>query len=402
MSRAQAARRLDVPAGTLARWERAGLVPLDDDGRWSQGSLNHARVVRGLRSRGRSLAEITRLAADGGLALGYLDTFLPTLTDGWTLEDAAGHVGLEPALVQRLLDALGASGEELLADDDVEMLRAAASALDSGFPLVALLQLVRVYGQAGRRLAEAEVRLFRLYVRDPQVAEGASVLEAADDVKGVGRQLLGLARPLLHHAHDRWLRWSIEQDAVSQVERSLQPEALGGLDRARVAIAFADLAGYTRLTEERGDEEALDVVERFVARVEATLPPRAHVVKTIGDEVMVVGEDPAELLSWAVAQAGGALDEPSSRIGVHVGEVVHRDGDYFGREVNRAARVVARAGGGEVIATAEAMTHGGDDLVGVPIGAVRLKGFAEATELVRVVAGGDGGASRRGRRSTGR
>ena len=60
----------------------------------------------------------------------------------------------------------------------------------------------------------------------------------------------------------------------------------------RVAIAFADLAGYTRLTEEAGELEAVDAVERFVEAVEATLPDDARVIKTIGDEVMIVGSDP--------------------------------------------------------------------------------------------------------------
>jgi adenylate cyclase len=52
----------------------------------------------------------------------------------------------------------------------------------------------------------------------------------------------------------------------------------------RVAIAFADLAGYTRMTEEEGEQTAVDAVERFVAAVEVTLPDEARVIKTIGDE----------------------------------------------------------------------------------------------------------------------
>ena len=60
----------------------------------------------------------------------------------------------------------------------------------------------------------------------------------------------------------------------------------------RVAIAFADLAGYARLTDQRGDEEAVVAVERFVDVVEQTLPVGARVIKTLGDEVMVVGADP--------------------------------------------------------------------------------------------------------------
>ena len=59
----------------------------------------------------------------------------------------------------------------------------------------------------------------------------------------------------------------------------------------RVAIAFADLAGYTRMTEEEGELSAVDAVERFVEAVEMTLPDEARIIKTIGDEVMIVGSD---------------------------------------------------------------------------------------------------------------
>ena len=85
------------------------------------------------------------------------------------------------------------------------------------------------------------------------------------------------------------------------------------------AIAFADLAGYTRLTEEAGEEEALDVVERFVEPVEETLPDDARVIKTIGDEVMVVGADPSALADWAVGfqalstERAAAADRPALR-----------------------------------------------------------------------------------------
>ena len=72
------------------------------------------------------------------------------------------------------------------------------------------------------------------------------------------------------------------------------------LGRMRVAIAFADLTGYTRLTEEQGELEAVDAVERFVEAVQSTLPDDGRVIKTIGDEVMVVGSDPAALTEWAV------------------------------------------------------------------------------------------------------
>src|ERR1035438_5086563 len=99
---------------------------------------------------------------------------------------------------------------------------------------------------------------------------------------------------------------------------------------------------------------------------------------------MVVGSDPAALTAWAVGlQDQLAPGEPPPPIGVHYGEALYRDGDYFGREVNQAARVVARAGGGEVLVTRSVVesAQGHDGLEFIRIGEVRLKGFSEPTEL---------------------
>ena len=164
------------------------------------------------------------------------------------------------------------------------------------------------------------------------------------------------------------------------------------LGRLRVAIAFADLAGYTRLTEEEGEEEALGAVERFVDSVENTLPDEARVIKTIGDEVMIVGSDPGAVVDWAVGFQRLVADRrPLPRIGLHYGPTLYRDGDYYGREVNLAARVAARAAGGEVLVTRPVVDLAGSHLEFERIGEVRLKGFDDATELFLArPAGGDG------------
>ena len=134
-------------------------------------------------------------------------------------------------------------------------------------------------------------------------------------------------------------------------------------------FAFADLAGYTRLTEERGEHEAVDAVERFVDSVQRTLPVGARVIKTLGDEVMVVGSDPVTLTEWAVDfQAQEPPRRSRSRgSGIHYGEAIYRDGDYYGREVNQAARVVARASGGEVLVT-RAVVDEAEGADGLPSG----------------------------------
>jgi adenylate cyclase len=121
-----------------------------------------------------------------------------------------------------------------------------------------------------------------------------------------------------------------------------------------------------------------------VEAVEQTLPHDARVIKTLGDEVMVVGNDPAALAGWAVQlQAQSTRGQPPPRIGIHYGDALYRDGDYFGREVNQAARVVARAAGGEVLVTRPVVdaAGGSDGLSFERIGEVGLKGFTEPTEL---------------------
>ncbi len=93
------------------------------------------------------------------------------------------------------------------------------------------------------------------------------------------------------------------------------------------------------------------MVENFVETVETTLPPEATIVKTIGDEVMVVSPEPASLTEWAVGLLGRFPERPQPRVGIHYADAVYRDGDYFGTHVNLAHRVVSRAQAGEVLVT---------------------------------------------------
>jgi adenylate cyclase len=202
-------------------------------------------------------------------------------------------------------------------------------------------------------------------------------------MEGLVGEVLPFIAPLMGFVHGRFLSHFVEQDVIGHMESDVG-EFGREEGRLRVAIAFADLAGYARLTVERGDEAALDTVERFVVAVEQSLPVDARVTKTLGDEVMVVGPDPAALTEWAVAlQSQAFAEEASVRIGIHYGEALYRDGDYYGRDVNQAARVVARAGGGEVLVTRAVveMASGMDGLEFDRIGEVRLKGFSEPTEL---------------------
>ena len=376
----EVARRVDVRPDTLRRWVREGVIPLDD-GAWTPAAVAHARLVARLRMRGHSLSELRKASRSGRLAYGYVEDLFPSDERTLTLDEAAEEVGLEPALVERLWIAAGLSAASLdeIGEDDLELLRLMASVLDAGFPLVAFLQIARVYGTAMSQIADAEVKLFHLYVHEPMMRDGKPELEIAEAMGGLASELLPLSTPIMERLHERALKHFMEQDVVGHLEVDGADDDLG---RVRVTIAFADLAGYTRLTEEAGEEQALDVVEHFVQAVQDTLPGDARVIKTIGDAVMIVGSDASALVDWAVGfQELQGDTRPVPRIGLHQGPALYRDGDYYGRAVNLASRVGARAAGGEVLVTAPLVEAAGPHLEFTPIGQVRLKGFNEATEL---------------------
>ena len=381
----EAAERAGVRPDTLRRWANTGVVPAPDGDTWSPATVAQARLVARLRDRGHSLDAIREAAKQGRLAQGFIEDLFPTGRATYKYEDVAGDVGIEPALIERLWLALGLPRNALeeLSEEDVQALRYVGSVLDAGFPLVAFLQVARVYGQAMAQIADAETRLFHIYVHEPLMLEGVPASQMAEEMENLARDLLPLASPIMDYMHQRFLQHFMEQDVVGHMEMELDEDT--ELGRLHVSIAFADLAGYTRFTEEEGEEEALSFVERFIEAVTHTLPDDARVIKTIGDEVMVVGSDPVAMTDWAVGFQDLWQERPAARIGIHHGYAIYRDGDYFGRDVNLAARVVARARGGEVLVTGPIIDAADDcsHLAFESIGSVKLKGFSEPARIGR-------------------
>jgi adenylate cyclase len=384
---AQVATRAGVSTGTVRRWVKEGLVP-QYEGEWTPAAASHVRIVARLRERGHTVERIREASQSGRLVFGYIDELLPTSEGRHTLAEAARATGLKPEQIERIVAAMGLSvlSVESISDEDLQVLRYGADILAAGFPLPALLQIARVYGQAMAQIADAEVRLFHLYAHEPLMRAGVSGVEVAEEMEALTREMLPFAVPFINYLHARLLAYFVEQDVIGHIEADLD-EDTAEEGRLRVTVAFADLAGYTRLTEEQGEHEAIGAVERFVETIEQTLPIDARVIKTLGDEAMIVGADPVALAEWAVGlHATLPEGSPPPRIGIHQGAALYRDGDYYGREVNRAARVVARAAGGEVLVTHPVVSMA--DMAAGPsrlrfelIGEVVLKGFSEPTEL---------------------
>jgi adenylate cyclase len=162
-------------------------------------------------------------------------------------------------------------------------------------------------------------------------------------------------------------------------------------------FVFADIAGFTALTEAHGDEQAVTLVDRFCSEVAEVLPRYgAEQVKSIGDAVMLRVPSPAAAIELGLHLAHDMLGDhgtPSVRVGMHHGPALCRDGDYFGAAVNLAARVSGLAAGGEVLATASTGSVAGpiDGVLYESRGRHELRGVPEPIEVVAAVREGSPG-----------
>jgi adenylate cyclase len=137
-----------------------------------------------------------------------------------------------------------------------------------------------------------------------------------------------------------------------QVWQGLSEAQGRGHGDREVAILFTDLVDFSDWVLEAGDEQAVVLVREVGKAVEGAVRARGgRVVKRLGDGVMAVFEDPAAAVQAGCEAAGaaGELHPPGLRAGVHLGRPRKLGGDYFGVDVNVAARVAAAAGGGEVL-----------------------------------------------------
>lgn len=385
----EASRRAGVSPATLTRWADEKIVPVRK-GRWTPAAAAQARIVARMRERGHSLDELKEAGKEGKLSFGMAEDLFVDSSERFDLETAAEQIGLSAEVIQRVMTVLGtpADREQTVSARDIEAFTRMGDVAKAGLPVEAVLQLTRVYAQAVRRIADAEVRLFHLFVHEPMIRDGVSEVEMAQELGELARVSSPSTVPLFEYLHDRYVRYFLEQDVIGHMESDFGGDT--NLDQVRTTLCFIDLTGFTRFNEQEGDATAFSVIEQFTETVEATLPPEAGIVKTIGDEVMVVSPDPASLAEWAVGFLALFTDRPKPRAGIHHGAVVFRDGDYFGSQVNLAHRVVNRALGGEVLITdaVAAAIKDHPELETDPIGEVELKGFPVPTPLFVIRARG--------------
>jgi class 3 adenylate cyclase len=299
-----------------------------------------------------------------------------------TLREAAAEAGLDPEVARHVWHivgvAVGDDDELAFSPEEVQVLHfyAAAGELFGEAPIQ---QALRVIGSAFMRIAEAEVAVLRLTYEVPFLESGGSDLELTDGYGRLSRLLLPEVDGVFHALHRLHLSrasrrgWTVDEASTATL--------------ARVAVGFADLAGFTILSGRVSPGELAGIVDAFDEQVgEVVVTHGGHVVKLIGDEVMFAADRPADGLAIARQLAGGLTGPeglPAIRVGLAAGEVLNRDGDYYGSVVNLAARLVVLAEPGEVLLDAAAAEAAPSEALEA-LDPTEVKGFPDPVPVFRL------------------
>jgi adenylate cyclase len=309
-------------------------------------------------------AEVGEEAIACAVESGCLPTFAVevALGDGatHTVSAVASAAGLSSSFVRELMQAFGrpdtADGESAFTDEDVELARVVRRMLDAGLPARELTEVARVLGLAMAQSADAVRQLVAdafLQAGDSEDQLGARYVYAVDTLAPLMPALLSLS----FRAH---LRDGISGELLTEAERRSGRLA----ESQEVAVAFADLVGYTALGDRLSAGELGSLAGRFAGLGVAVARRPVRLVKTIGDAMMFVSPDAGELvgvlieLRDRVSVAEPTL--PEVRIGAALGAATPRAGDWFGPAVNVASRVADLATPGQLLATDELVAEVGD------------------------------------------
>jgi adenylate cyclase len=389
--------RSGVTAEQLQRLVELGIITPSPRGRFRPPDIQRVRVVDTLAEAGFAPEELSELITTGAYNLDWASVVFPEpiaqLTT--TLEQAAATTGLPEDLAGRLYDAWELPrpqpGQALRADED-ELLQLAVPALAAfGRDETALLAMHRQLGESLRRLAESQVRLFHTHVEQQLGAEGEPDRAWTDDLNQVAAWLMASLERAVVLLYRRHFEHYVLDVTVLRAEAALER---AGLARRRPdrppAIAFLDLTGYTKLTEERGDRAAAELAARLVEIVHEFAHRRGgRPVKLLGDGVMFHFPEPAQGV-WCGLELVDRLPRvglPRARMGMDSGLVVFQDGDYFGRTVNIAARITDYARPGEVLVSDQVVAdaHPLEAVRFEPVGPVSLKGLSTPITLYNAI-----------------
>ncbi len=306
-----------------------------------------AALIDDLLTRGATEQELRAAHAQQRLELLPLERVLREEGSS-TLEDVAAAYGVDADALAATRRALGLPTERgrpvygTALEEHAQRLR---FALGAGMPLEALVTINRTVGRSMAAIAVAARDAIQTLLEESDSDSVQRALRAAQATEALTPQL----QRVLTYAFLEHVRELVRHEAGATLLA-----AGAAPDVRHVAVAFADLVGFTSIGDEMAPEQLSSLADRLEILTLDALGPDVTLVKTIGDEVMLTSPDSAalvhtvlELLAAGNAQGDGF---PRLRAGAAAGPAMSRAGDWYGRTVNLASRLTALAAPGTLLA----------------------------------------------------
>jgi adenylate cyclase len=385
-----------VTAAEVERLVELGiLVPRDGIGPFLKSDVPKVRLATACERAGLPMEGIVSAIRAGRLSFAFLEG-APfrrwAVRSGRTYRQVSRDTGIPLETLGAVLESMGfarVGPDEPMREDELDVVPLVAHGLSSGVLDPAwLARLGRAHVEGLRLIVTAWGDAYQARFEGPVLAAGGGQRAAAERAARVSLGFLPLGDPALLAIYHRQEELLWTEGLVERIEHELEQTGILGRPGRVPAMVFLDLVGYTRLTEERGDAAAAALAETLGVLVSRSASEHGGVpVKWLGDGVMVHVQEPAGAVRSALelVEQLPVAGLPPAHVGVAAGPVVVQGGDYFGRTVNLAARIAARAGVGQVLASQDVASS--DAPAGVrfvELGALELKGFVRPVRLLEV------------------
>ncbi len=387
-----AAERAGVDVAYLAHLVELGILTPDEPDRFSPGDVRRILMARSLEDAGIPLDEVVTAMQHGALSLDFVDAagferFAALAAE--TFQQVSDRTGIPLELLMVIREAIGMaqpSPDDRLREDEMAIVPFLEMQLSEGFRPAAIERLLRVQGDSTRRMADQESAWWNSEVIDRATAAGLGPEAVVGDPDLTDRMPALTDQTILamYHAHQarNWTANIIEGFEVLMSKAGIHSR----LERLP-AICFLDLTGYTRLTQERGDDAAADLATTLARLVQrSSVRHGGKPIKWLGDGVMFFFPDPGPGVRAALEMVDtlAAAGLPPAHVGLHAGPVLYQEGDYYGQTVNLTARIADYARSGEVLVTQEVADASKEEGIAfADVGPVELKGVSGTVHLLR-------------------
>lgn len=341
-----------------------------------------SEMLRRLGATDEELAEAERSLSWGTLAL---DLALREGQPALTLDEVAEMVGAPAAEVATYWQAFGlanpSGGPIRISKQLAEAQAVVSTSVQQWLGPEAGLGIARVVGASTARLAEAVVDSFRMGFEVPELAAGTSYADVVDGYVSLVKLSLEPFQALVIGV--------LKAHLVRVSAGAWAPDVEAAGARRDLVVGFVDLVGYTALSRTLSPRELAGLVDAFEETLSTSLARhRGRLIKLVGDGAMFVADsiDDGCALGLDLAAAfPGERGLPPVRVGLAWGSVLSLYGDYYGDEVNLAARLVALARPGTAVVTERLSHQAGPAWRFEALPPAALKGFGAPETVFRLL-----------------